>query len=343
MRFAVIGFGYWGRNYVRLLQRHPDTQLTVIADASTRALAEARAAAAGARMSPSPLEAIASDDVDAVVIATPATTHFRLAQAALQAGKAVLCEKPLSTTVDECEELIRVADIVGKPLFVGHTFLYSPAIQTAKRLLLEHELGGSVHAHAAWTAPGPVRRDVNALWDLAPHPLSILTYLLERSPTSVAATGQAILAGSREDVVFMHLRFDDLATADVHLSWLAPRKTRMLTLTGDRRLVVFDDAASHAKLQIYDTSAVNDGCTVDGSDPRSLFLPEEPELVYVPTNDAAEPLAQQLDHFIDSSRARSEYRQHALAGLDVVRVLEAAQASLADDGRPVAPALATAT
>ena len=341
MRFAVVGFGYWGRHYVRLLHQRPDVRLTFVADPSPRALAEAEVVARGARTTASPHEALTSDEVDAVVIATPATTHFELTRLALRSGKDVLCEKPLSTAVDECQELIRTAETAGQTLFVGHTFLYSPAIREAKRLLVEHELGHSVHAHASWAAPGPVRSDVNALWDLAPHPLSILTYLLERQPTSVTATGQAILAGGREDVVFLHLRFDDLATADVHLSWLAPRKARTLTLTGDRRLVVFDDSATHAKLQVFDMSVVNAGSTGDGSDPRSLFLPAEP--VHVPVIDASEPLAEQLAHFVESCVRRTGSQQHALAGVDVVRILEAGQSSLVDGGRPVElPAVARA-
>lgn len=332
MRFSLLGYGYWGRHYVRLLQQRPSADLVAVADLSRTVLADAYTDSGGVRVMHSAADAIASNDVDAVVIATPAATHFELALAALRAGKHVLCEKPLTTSVIESEQLVHEAEIAQRVLFVGHTFLYSPAIQKARQLLASHALGDSVHAHAAWTAPGPVRRDVSALWDLAPHPLSILVHLLETSPTSISATGQAILGG-REDIVQLHISFGKNVTADVHLSWLAPNKIRVLTLTGDQHLVVFDDGSTNGKLQIFDLSALKEELSYVGPEPRAVFLPGDS--VDVPVLDASEPLAQQLDHFIECCENERGGSRYALAGIEVTRLLEAAQSSLANGGRPV--------
>jgi predicted dehydrogenase len=276
------------------------------------------------------------DDVDGVVIATPATTHFALARDALVAGKHVLCEKPLTMSVHECEELIRRADDAGCTLFVGHTFVYNPAVRAARDFVCRGELAPPLYAHAVWAAPGPVRHDVNALWDLAPHPVSILSYVLGRQPASVAATGQAILPASREDVVSLHLRFDEAASADLHLSWLAPQKVRTLTVTGARRIAIFDDMEPANKLRVFATAQAT-GSGVSGArgvPARKLALPNQP--VDVPNIPAGEPLAAQLDHFIACCRRGLTPESDGMAGTNVVRVLEAAETSLREGGHPIA-------
>jgi len=225
-------------------------------------------------------------------------------------------------TVAESEELLGLAEDSGQTLFVGHTFVYNPAVRAARSLVRDGELGSRLHCHATWAAPGPVRSDVNALWDLSPHPISILTYLLGRGPTSVAATGQTILDTDREDIVFLHLEFSESATADIHVSWLARLKTRTVTLTGGRRVAIFDDMAQKEKLRVFETSAATDGSRSE----RVERVPDQP--IHVPQISAVEPLAAQLDHFLECCHSGITPQSSGLAGQCVVAVLEAAQESL---------------
>src|SRR4051794_6930820 len=213
MKFGLIGLGYWGHNYLRLVSSWPNVDLVAVCDASPELVEVACAAVPTAFATTDPEELLAHPDVDAVVIATPASTHFRLARSALLANKHVLCEKPLTMAVDECEELLEIAAAGSATLFVGHTFVYNAGVRAAREFVLAEEMGSALYAHGMWNAPGPVRHDVNALWDLAPHPISILSFVLRRQPTTVAATGQEIFDPSREDVVALHLKFDDDASA----------------------------------------------------------------------------------------------------------------------------------
>jgi predicted dehydrogenase len=277
---------------------------------------------------------VCADDVDAVVVATPATTHYEIVLAALEAGKHVLCEKPLTMSVADCEHLISVADAAGVTLFVGHTFVYNAAVRAMRELAAVEELGPTVHAHAVWAAPGPVRSDVNALWDLAPHPISILLYVLRRLPRAVSASGQAILDPEREDITFMRLFYDETLSADVELSWLAPRKVRSLTLTGARRIAIFDDTAPAEKLGIFDTASLGtNGYQGVGPAKRKTMLPPIP--VHVPQIPDVEPLRAQLDHFLECCRRGLTPESDGMAGTNVVSVLEAANTSLREGGRVV--------
>jgi predicted dehydrogenase len=326
IRFGLIGLGYWGRNYLRLIEAHPECELAVVCDTSRAARGEALTAATGARATNDVFDAISDPVVDAVVIATPATTHFSIASAALSAGKHVLCEKPLTLIAAESEELIALAEDLGKTLFVGHTFIYNPAVRAVRSLVQDGELGSRLHGHAIWAAPGPVRGDVSALWDLSPHPISILTYVLGSGPTSVTATGQAILDPDREDIAFLHLEFGDFATADVHVSWLGRVKTRMLTLTGDRRVAIFDDMAQEAKLRVFETSAATGGSQSE----RIERVPEQP--IHVPELSVVEPLGAQLHHFLECCHSRTRHQSSGMTGHCVVATLEAAQESLLSGG-----------
>ncbi len=329
MRFGLIGLGYWGHNYVRLLQSEPDAQLAVVCDRSEAMLELARDAAGSSRTSTEPAEVFAADDVDAVIVATPASTHYELVRGALEGAKHVLCEKPLALDVDACRALVDLAEEVGRTLFVGHTFIYNSAIREARRLIRANELGSPLHVHAVWAAPGPIRSDVNALWDLAPHPVSILIDLLGSPPVAVSATGAAILEEGREDVVSVHLYFDAAASADIHLSWLAPHKARTMTVTGSRAMIVFDDLAEQDKLKIFETRRVNglaDAVRAGRAPTRKTSIPEV--AVRVPRFPTSEPLAAQLRHFIDCCERGCLCESDGAAGSDVVHVLQVAQASL---------------
>jgi predicted dehydrogenase len=332
LRCAILGLGYWGRNYVRVVGENRDAELVAVCDPSHEAIDTARSAStadASWRVTHDPSHLFADDDIDAVVVATPATTHFDLVGDALAAGKHVLSEKPLAMSLEACRDLVDRAAQAGRTLLVGHTFIYNPAVREAKRLVAAGELGDVLHLHAVWAASGPIRHDVNALWDLAPHPISIMSYLVGW-PTAVSATGQRILPGELEDVAALHLRFGERATGDLHVSWLGPRKTRMLTITGARCVAIFDDMAGPDKLRIYETTA------------EALLLAEPGRVsavfeapAHVPAIPAVEPLAAQFSHFVACCRLGVTPNEDELRAHAVVSVLEAAHVSLAADGSQV--------
>jgi predicted dehydrogenase len=335
MRFAVIGVGYWGGNYVRVIGDSLAAELVCVCDASPSSLRSIRNVAPDARFTCDLDEVLDDDEVDAVVVATPASTHFEIARSALEAGKQVLCEKPLALTTEQCEALIDTADSEGRVLFVGHTFIYNPGVRAAQQLLREGALGHVRHCDATWAAPGPVRTDVDAIWDLAPHPISILTSFFG-SVAEVAATGQAILNGAdRPDLAVVHLVFDCDATAHVRVSWIAPRKERSLTITGDRRVAIFDDLASDDKLQLFETKAALARTTsgIGGPSSRTNAAPGGPVAIQeIPT---VEPLRAQLDHFVECCKGDVTPESSGERGEAVVRILEAAQESFESGGRHV--------
>jgi predicted dehydrogenase len=335
MRFALIGLGYWGRNYLRLLGEKNEVEIAAVCDTSLVALDDVLADTPAARVTADFSNAI-SDDIDAVIIATPATTHYDIAFAALESGKHVLCEKPLAITSHECQELIDLAEETGAVLFVGHTFIYNHAIRATRDLVTGGDLGRVRHCHAAWMAPGPVRYDVNSIWDLAPHPISILIWLFGQ-PIKVQARGQAVLAGrQREDVALVSLWFEHSVTADVQVSWVAPKKVRALTVTGDKRVAVFDDTVREDKLQVFDTEAALAFTTAPagaGASARTTAAAGGPaHLADVPP---IEPLRAQLDHFLDCCVHGISPESSGTSGQVVVRALEAAQRSLESDGARV--------
>jgi predicted dehydrogenase len=343
LRVGLIGLGYWGPNYARVISELPETSLVIACDASADAIELVRVRNPGTRTTTDASEVMSADDVDAVVVATPTSTHFELTLAALDAGKHVLCEKPLASTVSECDELVAAADAAERTLFVGHTFVYNPAVRHLRALVDSGEIGRVLYCHAARTGLGPIRQDVNALWDLAPHDIAILLYVVGHAPTMVAATGQAFLQPGVEDVVFLQLRFDGGAIAAVHLSWLHPHKVRQLTVVGDRRMVVFDDVASDEKLRIFDRGASYESVSeaargTDFGEYKAIIRDGE---IRIPKVAPAEPLKEQVAHFVHCCLTGATPESGGEEGRRVVATLEAATESLRAGGMPVALAVPT--
>jgi predicted dehydrogenase len=335
LRVGLIGFGYWGPNYARVVGELPDAELALVCDASSDALALVRAR--DVRTTTDAADVLAASDVDAVIVATPTTTHHELTLAALQAGKHVLCEKPLAATVAECDELIAAAARFGRILFVGHTFLFNPAVRKLQELVGDGSVGRLLYAHAVRTGLGPIRQDVNALWDLAPHDLSILFSLFREEPVAVSATGGAFLRDDVEDVVFAQLRFESGAIGGLHVSWLDPYKVRRVTAVGDRRLVVFDDVALDEKVKVFDRGASYEAISESA---RGTEFGEYKALIrdgdiHIPQIAASEPLREQVAEFVRCCRSGERPLTDGAAGRRVVAVLEAATESLRSGGAPV--------
>jgi predicted dehydrogenase len=337
LRIGLIGLGYWGPNYARVVTELPEAELVVVCDADPGALELMRERRTPARLTSEAEEVFAARDVEAVIVATPTVTHHGLALRALETGKHVLCEKPLAATVAECDSLIDAAENAGRVLFTGHTFLFNPAVRRMSELVRGGELGRLLYAHSARTGLGPIRQDVNALWDLAPHDLAILFHLFDRPPVSVSAVGQSFLHPQLEDVVFAQLTFDGGAVAGVHVSWLDPYKVRRVTAVGDRRMVVFDDVALDEKLKVFDKGASYEAASVSArgtefGEYRAVIRDGD---IHIPKIPAREPLKEQVAAFVRSCTEGVPTLTDGRDGRRVVAVLEAATQSLRLGGVPV--------
>jgi predicted dehydrogenase len=329
-RVAIIGAGYWGINHVRVFAAEPGAQVTWVCDVDSRARERASTIAREASSSESVDEVLGADDVDAVVIATPAPTHAELACRAMKAGKHVLCEKPLALSVQDGERVSQMAEQTGRVLLVGHLMLYHPAVLRLRELLTSGELGDLYYIHCTRVNLGRLRPDENALWSFGPHDLSMIDFLVGEEPVSVTARGESYLQAGVEDVVFVTLRFSGGQMAHIHLSWLDPRKERRLTIVGSKKMVEFDDVGAE-KLRIYDKGYDRPPAFTQFGE----YLTIRQGDVHIPHVPMAEPLALEARHFLDCIRTGATPRTGVDAGLRTVRVLAAAQRSLDQDGAPV--------
>lgn len=336
LRIGVIGLGYWGPNYLRVLHEIEDVETIWACDVNPNALDLVRRRYHGVAVTTRVEDVFEDERVDAVVVATPTSTHGWLTRAALRSGKDVLCEKPLGTA-EESAELAAVAEDDGLVLMVGHTFIYNPAVRKMRELITQRDVGRVLYCHAARTGLGPVRNDVNALWDLAPHDISILLYLLQEEPYQVAAHGASYLRDETEDVVFVTLRLTGGILANIHVSWLDPYKQRKLTVIGDRKMVVFDDVEPNEKLRIFDKGASYDA---PAEAARGAAYGEYEAIIrdgdiVIPRIASAEPLKVQLVHFVECCAERRQPDTDGRFGQKVVQILTAASQSLRLNGATV--------
>jgi predicted dehydrogenase len=277
-------------------------------------------------------ELIRENDVDAVVVATPTPSHYALCKEALEAGKHVLCEKPLTMRSSEAEELVNIAERSGLVLMVGHVFMYNPGIVYLKERIEKGVFGRIYYLDAVRTNLGPIRRDVGAIYDLASHEISIFNFLLMDTPLEVSALGQQFIQGDREDVAFLTLRYPGQTVCHAHVSWLNPRKVRQLTVVGDEKMAVWDDMRPLEPIRIYDKGLEQDRY-YESFGQFQMTLREAD--ITIPKVDMFEPLAQQAQEFARCVREGSQPISNGLYGVGVVRVLEAAMESLWGHGRQV--------
>lgn len=315
-RVALVGSGYWGPNLARNF--HALEALAAICDRNSEALSKLAIVYPAAQATADYAEVLADRSLDAVVIATPAFTHFDLALQALQAGKHVFVEKPLALSRREAEDLAREADRLDRVLMVGHILVYHPAFQALVALVRSGELGEVKHVRSERLSLGKLRSEENVLWSFGPHDASLLAELLPDDPMSVQSFGHAILQEGIEDQVTMDLRYPGGVTAHVHLSWLEPVKRHRLTVIGTRKMAVFDDTLSEGKLRLYDR----------GFDPTAsgweLRRGEETLVPY----EAGEPMARECAHFLECIRTGARPRTDAWSGARVLGILEQAQHAL---------------
>jgi len=332
VRVAVAGLGYWGPNLVRNFSTLGNSVLTAICDSDLSRLNEISPRYPQAVTTTNFQDLLKAGFVDAIVIATPTRTHYSLAKLALERGIHVFVEKPLAGSVAECEDLIKIAEDKKVILFVGHVFLYAPAILKLKEIVENRELGNLCYISSARLNLGPVRQDVNALWDLATHDISIILFLVTNPVLSVNCQGMAYLKKNIHDVCSLTMQFANGSIALVNASWLDPNKIRRMTIVGDKKMAVYDDLQLLEKIKIYDKGVDKP----DYSDSYGDFhLSYRYGDIYIPKISDSEPLKSECVHFLDSIILKKKPRTDGKNGLQVVKVLSAANRSLQNGGERV--------
>lgn len=328
VKVGVLGAGYWGPKLIRNFHEIPSADMAMVCDLRQDRLAHVRELYPAVRVTTDYQELLRSD-VEAVAIATPIPTHHRLAREALLAGKHVLVEKPLTANSEEAEDLVNLAEKRGLSLMVGHTFEYNPAVEYLRRIIAAGELGRIYYINATRVNLGIFQPDINVVWDLAPHDVSILLFILGMLPVNVSARGAAYVRPRIHDVAYLTLHFPNEIMADIRVSWLDPCKIRRITVVGSKKMVVYDDVEPTEKIKIYDK-----GVDVP---PYSDTL-EEFHLSYrygditTPAIPNVEPLRVECEHFLHCVRTGERPRSDGRDGLEVVRILEAATRSLLNGG-----------
>ena len=332
IKVGVVGAGYWGPNLARNFRSLAHCELRALYDIDKKRLDHMKVLYPEVNTSMDYLHAMNGSGLDAVVIATPVRLHYQMAKASLLAGKHTLIEKPMASTVSECEELIAIAERKGLVLMVGHTFLYSPSVQRIKEIVDGGEIGEIQYICSRRLNLGLFQKDINAAWDLAPHDLSIILYMMGERPHSVSCAGSAHLAAGIQDVVMMYLTFSRNRCALVHNSWLDPRKVREMTIVGTKRMIVYDDVVPHEKIKIYDAR-------VESPPHYDTFAEFQYAYhyggTYAPYVKQDEPLRLECQHFIECILEGKEPLTNGETGAELVRILEASNASLAQDGKAV--------
>ncbi len=319
---GVIGYGYWGPNLVRNFSEAPGSRVVAVCDQRAERLSLAAARCPGAKMVTRPADVFADPAVEAVVIATPISTHFDLALAALKAGKHVLVEKPMTSSVEQGERLLEAAAKARRVVMVGHTFVHSGAVRKIKEFVDGGRLGKLFYYDSVRVNLGLFQHDVNVLWDLAVHDLAVLDYLLGgREPREVTATGAAHLTPGIEDVAYLTCLFDDGLIAHIHVNWLAPVKIRRTLIGGDRQMIVYDDLEPDEKIKVYDRG-------VDRGPTYSQLMNYRSGDAWIPNLDRTEALRPEAVSFVESVRSGQPAIADGRAGLRVVRILEAAERDL---------------
>jgi predicted dehydrogenase len=329
---GVVGCGYWGPNFIRNLRSFPECRLTVVCDINRDRLSHMQALYPGVDGETDFNRMLARKDLDAVVIATSVRHHFPMAKASLLAGKHTLIEKPMASSVAECEELIELARKQGLVLMVGHTFLYSAPVRKIKEIIDNNDIGELRYISARRLNLGLFQDEINVAWDLAPHDLSIILYIMEELPHSVNCRGNAHITPGVEDVTSMTLQFSRERSAIVHSSWHDPRKVREMTIVGSKRMIVYDDIAPQEKIKVFDVRVERPPHYDTFAEFHYAYHYGD---TYAPYIKQDEPLKTECQHFLQCISEGLVPLTSGRAGSDVVRILEASSASLKQEGAPV--------
>jgi predicted dehydrogenase len=332
INIGIIGVGYWGPNYARLCFEMGDVNLSWCADLDENALKKIQQRYPSVKTTKNYKEILNDPKLDAVVIVTPAQTHFTIAKDALLANKHVLLEKPITSKLSEAKELGKVVSKSKKILMVDHIFKFNPTVTKLKELINNDELGNIYYIAASYTALGPIRKDVDAMWDLAPHWIYVINHLLNEKPVTIQANGKDYLKEKMNDVVFLHLEYPRKVLVNIHVSWLFPQKVRNIAIVGDKKMAVMDDVSSDTKLALFDK-----GAKYNSNDPNFANLQvifREGDIV-IPKLEKKEPLKEVLKHFCECITNDKNPFTGVKEGIDVIEILEAADRSLQKKGEVV--------
>src|SRR5579863_2790802 len=327
IKFGVIGYGYWGPNVVRNLNALDGTEVVAACDKSPTSRKRVQKAYPGVRVTSGSAEVMSSKDVDAIAVITPVWTHYELAKAALENGKHVFVEKPFTSTASKAEDLITLAAKKNLKIMVDHTFLFTGAVKKIRQLLKEGALGNLYYYDSTRVNLGLFQHDVNVIWDLAPHDLSIIDHLIPENPEAVSATGQTHLNGF-EDVAFITLYFPNKIIAHINVNWLSPVKVRTTLIGGEKKMLVWNDLEADEKIKIYDKG-------IDITSQQGLYnllVNYRSGDMWSPQVEQVEALNQELAYFVDCIAHDKVPFNDGEAGLRVVKMLEAANASVQKRG-----------
>ncbi|MFB0562293.1 MAG: Gfo/Idh/MocA family protein [Candidatus Lokiarchaeia archaeon] len=334
---GLIGVGYWGSNLARVLFQLPDSRLHTVCDKNKERLDYIKMSFPLVKTTQNYRSLLEEPEIEATVVATEAQLHYQIAKDSLMAGKHVLVEKPLSLTSEQCRDLIEIAKERKTVLMTGHTFEYNAAVRKLKEYINKGDLGKIYYIYSHRLNLGKIRQDINALWNFAPHDISIILYLLESEPIKVSAQGLCCIQEKIEDVVFLNLTFANGIGAHIHISWLDPSKVRRMTVVGSKKMIIYDDVEPEAKIQVYDKGidkkrlANTLGKFETFGDFQLLLRAGD---IFIPKIDFVEPLKVECHHFIDCIKKGKKPLTDGANGLRVVKVLESAQKSLDNNGIP---------
>ena len=332
INIGVIGYGYWGPNLVRNFAETKDTRVTFVCDRRADRLKLVQSRYPTVSVNEDPIELINSPQVDAVVISTPVSTHFELAVQALRAGKHVLVEKPMTSTVEEGEKLLEEASKANRVLMVDHTFIYTTAVIKIKELVTSGAMGQLLYYDSVRVNLGLFQHDVNVLWDLAVHDLSIMDFILGEQPEAISATGVAHLNNQPEDVAYITCYLANNLIAHFHVNWMAPVKIRRTLIGGDKQMIVYDDLEPSEKIKIYDKGVSLSG---GAEGVYQMLVSYRSGDMWAPNLASTEALKAEAAHFVDCISNGKLPQTDGEMGLRVVKILEAADKSMANRGQPI--------
>ena len=327
VKFGVIGYGYWGPNVVRNLTQLEEADVLTVCDKSPASRRRIQKAYPHVKITNNSTELICLPEIDAVAVVTPVWTHYELAKAALENGKHIFVEKPFTSNVAQAEELIELAAKKNLKIMVDHTFLFTGAVKKIRQLLNENALGGLYYYDSTRVNLGLFQHDVNVIWDLAPHDLSIMDYLIQENPEAIIATGQTHLNGY-EDVAFITLYFPDKIIAHLNVNWLSPVKVRTTLIGGEKKMLVWNDLEADEKIKVYDKGV--SVTTREGL--YNLLVNYRSGDMWAPQVEQVEALHQELAYFVECISKDTPMINDGQAGLRVVKMLEAASESLRQRG-----------
>ena len=331
LNVAVVGYGYWGPNLVRNFQEIDRAKVSLCCDLDTTRLAKFSAKYPSINTTTSYDSVLKDPKIAAVAIATPVATHYNFARKALEAGKHVLVEKPLATSVSEAESLIDIAEKRGLNLMVNHTFIYTGAVRKMKEIIEQGDLGDLYYFDSVRINLGLIQRDVNVLWDLAPHDVAILEHLVQENPVSVCANGACHTGNGIENVAYLTVYFNSGMIAHFHNNWIAPVKIRTILVGGSKKMILYDDMESSEKIKVYDKGIE----VVDREAAHNALISYRLGDMWAPRLDQTEALRLVATEFVDSIESGRRPMTDGMSGLKVVRILEAAEMSIKRRGKEV--------